>query len=220
MSRCLICNEETDAKFGWLALFQLEKEKRVCESCKAKFEKISGPTCPVCFRPSDELCDDCVRWDEHELQGVLTRNVSVYRYNDFMKEVLARYKFRGDAALADIFQSEMNKAFHHYYKDKWIVPIPLSEQRLFERGFNQSELLLSGNVVQALERNESEKQSKKSRKERLRASNVFQVKGEVEGQPIVLVDDIYTTGMTLRMAAKVLKEAGAKEVCSLTLIRS
>ena len=220
MSRCLICNEETDAKFGWLALFQLEKEKSVCETCEEKFEKIYGPTCPVCFRPGDGLCDDCVRWEEHELRGVLTRNVSIYRYNDFMKEVLARYKFRGDAALAAFFQPEMKKVFHQHYQDQWIVPIPLSEERLFERGFNQSELLLAGNVVDALLRNESEKQSKKSRQERLQTRNVFQVKEDVEGKGIVLIDDIYTTGMTLRMAAKVLKEAGAKEVCSLTLVRS
>ena len=219
MSRCLVCNEENDAKFGWLALFQLEREKRVCETCEKKFVKISGPTCPVCFRPGDELCDDCLRWDEHELRGVLTRNVSIYRYNDFMKDVLARYKFRGDAALAGIFQYEMRKAFQQHYKNGLIVPIPLSEERLFERGFNQTELLLGGEVVQALERTESEKQSKKSRQERLRAINVFQVKENVARKSIVLVDDIYTTGMTLRMAAKVLREAGAEEVNSLTLIR-
>ena len=220
MSRCLICNEETDTKFGWLALFHLEKVKRVCEPCEEKFWKISGPTCPVCYRPGDELCDDCVRWEEHELQGVLTRNVSIYRYNDYMKEVLARYKFRGDAALAEYFQNEMKKVFHLHFNERLIVPIPLSDERMFERGFNQSALLMEGNVVHALIRNESEKQSKKSRQERLKSKNVFQVKEDVEGKSILLIDDIYTTGMTLRMAAKVLKEAGAKEVCSLTLVRS
>ncbi len=222
MSRCLICDQATDAKFGWTALFQLEKEKRVCDKCEERFEKITGQTCRVCFRPGSGLCEDCVRWEEHKLQATLTRNVSLYRYNDFMKEVLARYKFRGDVVLAEVFQQEMKRLFHHYYEKQnpLIVPIPLSEERLFERGFNQAELLFGGKVAYALKRNASEKQSKKSRQERLQSANVFQLNGDVKGESIVLIDDIYTTGMTLRMAAKVLKNGGAKEVNSLTLIRS
>lgn len=69
-------------------------------------------------------------------------------------------------------------------------------------------------------RTHSEKQSKKSRYERIHAQQVFQVcSEEVQGKRILLLDDIYTTGSTLRQAAKVLKSAGAIEVKSLTLAR-
>ncbi|WP_249937878.1 ComF family protein [Niallia circulans] len=62
---------------------------------------------------------------------------------------------------------------------------------------------------------------KKTRKQRLQIENIFKIeqKEAVIAQDIVLVDDIYTTGATLRNAAKVLKEAGAKSITSFTIAR-
>ncbi|WP_308167083.1 phosphoribosyltransferase family protein [Bacillus sp. ISL-40] len=67
----------------------------------------------------------------------------------------------------------------------------------------------------------SEKQSKKSRSERIHLSQVFQVNPNVDlaGKKVILIDDIYTTGSTLRHAAKLLKVAGAASIQSLTLAR-
>ena len=67
----------------------------------------------------------------------------------------------------------------------------------------------------------AEKQSKKSRSERIHIPQVFQINPQVEiiGKHILLIDDIYTTGSTLRHAAKLLKESGAERIQSLTLAR-
>ncbi|WP_367379308.1 ComF family protein [Rossellomorea aquimaris] len=104
-----------------------------------------------------------------------------------------------------------------------VTPIPLSNERLYERGFNQSTALLEEAEVRPsclLTRIHSEKQSKKTRRERLQQEQVFQLGvGDVKGKRVLLFDDIYTTGTTLRQAAKLLKEAGAREVSSLTLAR-
>lgn len=74
----------------------------------------------------------------------------------------------------------------------------------------------------SLRRRETEKQSKKSRKERLSGSNPFYFQREemFHGQRILLVDDVYTTGITVRQIGSLLYDRGAREVSSLTLCRS
>ena len=104
-----------------------------------------------------------------------------------------------------------------------IVPIPLSPERLQERGFNQAEALIVEAGLQSanlLKRTHSEKQSKKSRSDRIHVPQVFSLEPTtLEGKRILLVDDIYTTGSTLRHAAKILVENGAASVSSITIAR-
>ncbi|MFD2214831.1 ComF family protein [Metabacillus endolithicus] len=145
-----------------------------------------------------------------------------------MKELLATFKFRGDAALVEVFQKDFLASYKvNYLKEKidFVIPIPLSPERLYERGFNQAKLLanfLPLPQIDILSRTHHEKQSKKSRQERLTASNVFSIvdSSKIMNKKILLIDDIYTTGSTLRHAANVLKGDGASSVFSLTLIRS
>jgi competence protein ComFC len=214
----------------WTSVF-LMKEIVACEECTHMLKQISGTTCPTCCRPQDteELCHDCQRWDNQpQWKQILDKNTSAFEYNDVMKEVLSTFKFRGDAALVNVFK----QPFIERYKDKlsglnfdYTVPIPLSNERLYERGFNQAKLLadlLPLPQLEILQRTHLEKQSKKSRNERLSSSNVFSVieSSKIRNKKILLVDDIYTTGSTLRHAAKQLVDNGAKNVSSFTLIRS
>lgn len=232
-SQCLICHEIIQPKMGWKAIFSEEKELVICPACKGKFELIEGEKCGVCSRPFQflderfrhgDMCHDCKRWEEDDdWKSYLDSNHSIYLYNDFFKEVMATFKYRGDYVLAIIF-AEKIKDFHRKIQPDLIVPIPLSNERLYERGFNQAEaVLIESGLTPAmpLTRIHSEKQSKKSRSERIHIPQVFQVVQQIEiiGKNILLMDDIYTTGSTLRHAAKLLKESGAKRVQSLTLAR-
>ena len=172
------------------------------------------------------LCTDCVRWQaDGEWKDVLTKNRSVYMYNEFMKEVVALWKFRGDYVIIQAFEEEFCREFYRHFDHTFlIVPIPLSAERLYERGFNQAKALaelLALPIHDILTRHHLEKQSKKSRRERLQTENVFQFSGKMplQDKHIVLIDDIYTTGTTLRHAAKVLLKAGAASVSSFTLAR-
>ena len=165
---------------------------------------------------------DCVKWEENkDWAGTLERNDSIVTYNDFAQEVIARFKYRGDYIFAQIFAYFMKKKLVELSFDA-IVPIPLSEPRLYERGFNQAEAIILASGYQPtrlLSRTHTEKQSKKSRSERIHLPQVFQMDGTLAAQNILLIDDIYTTGSTLRHAAKVLKDAGAISVSSLTFAR-
>jgi competence protein ComFC len=233
---CLICHAPYNPTVSWQHVLTLKKPDVLCTKCRSSFARITGEVCDLCGRPFDELqesyrqgslCGDCIRWQQEDnWKDVLTKNRSVYLYNEFMKEVVSLWKFRGDYAIVEAFQEEFYREFYRHFNDKFIiVPIPLSPERLYERGFNQAKALaelLNLPINDILTRHHLEKQSKKSRRERLQTENVFQVTepSRVQNQHIALIDDIYTTGTTLRHAAKVLREAGVKEVSAFTLIRS
>lgn len=227
---CLVCQFVIDTKFGWAELLSPEIPRVLCENCRGKLQRVEGETCMICGRPFDlfdsqyrkeELCFDCIRWEKDaEYKDVLKQNLSLYVYNDFLQEIIAKYKYRGDYVLAKIFATEIKDKIN-LIKPDYIVPIPLSNERLYERGFNQSDAL----ILQAgfhsqhlLTRIHSEKQSKKSRNERINLPQVFQATQPLSGT-IIIIDDIYTTGSTLRHAAKELKKAGGDQIFSITIAR-
>jgi len=229
---CLICFQEITPRIGWNDLISATKKQIICPTCQSKLQVIEGPTCRICGRPLERLdarfihgdtCYDCVRWEEDpNWRGCLTKNQSLFLYNDFLQEVIARYKFRGDYILASIFAEWIIQKLATGTPNI-LVPIPLSEERLLERGFNQAKALIREAGLQPAEiltRIHTEKQSKKSRNDRIHVQQVFQLEEvSLAGKNIMLIDDIYTTGSTLRHAAKILKEGGASSVSSITIAR-
>jgi competence protein ComFC len=236
LSYCLYCHQLYSESWSWAALFGQNAEPLLCQSCTAKLKLIKGDICRICgrlfslfpeqYRQGDS-CYDCIRWEEdEEWAGVLQQNRSLYVYNDFLKVVIAKIKYRGDAELVKAFYPVARSKFKSIYLKSLLVPIPLSEERHYERGFNQAYIIarsFNKNVHNLLERNtHEEKQSKKNRHERMKKKdNPFIVidKEPIKGHSVLLIDDVYTTGSTLRYAAKVLIEAGAKRVSSITLGR-
>ncbi|TFB24384.1 ComF family protein [Filobacillus milosensis] len=225
---CLICFNTLHEDTTWATLFE-SKEEIVCESCNEKFERLDLEKhhCQRCMKPISHevnLCGDCVAWRERMGIDPLSRNISIYSYNEDMKDLMARFKYRGDYELVKVWEQEVTQIYQHYFagNDFTIVPIPLSEERLSERGFNQAEAIaqLIGPTQSLLIRKHSEKQSKKTKLERMRTSNPFRSKIRNAPRHILLVDDIYTTGTTLRQAGQVLLNSGAQQIFSLTLIRS
>ncbi|WP_186580794.1 ComF family protein [Aquibacillus kalidii] len=224
---CLWCDEEILVEVNWTNFLLPDRPKQLCEACEKSLQRIEGAICKLCGRPSDvEVCMDCERWENDAgWKGVLTFNRSVFQYNSRMKEMIARWKYRGDYALLEAFRETIIKTFNQTFvqvrKDTILVPIPLSEERLFERGFNQAEALanLTGLPCEnRLSRIHTEKQSKKTRSDRLATTNPFKIETKID-RPVILIDDIYTTGITLRHAASLLKKHGCPKVYSFTLVR-
>ncbi|QOR66259.1 ComF family protein [Cytobacillus suaedae] len=236
MPNCIICHGPLISTDTWGKLLSLSNSPPLCEQCSSKLEKIIGETCSICDRPfsnlapefrQDDKCLDCMKWqNDPRWQDILIKNRSIYTYKPFLKETLSLFKFRGDHAISQIFKQDFQRVFKKHFDKKYIiVPIPLSYERLYERGFNQAKILaelLHLPLTEPLTRIHLEKQSKKSRSERLETANIFTLieTFKLTGAEIVLIDDIYTTGSTLRHAAEVLKQAGALSVSSLTLARS
>ncbi|MBP1157810.1 MULTISPECIES: ComF family protein [unclassified Paenibacillus] len=197
----------------------------VCRRCYELIPWIHEVRCDRCGR--HEECPDCPR----RIDTHFTQNRSVVRYDEHMKDWLAIYKYRGKESLAKVLGPMLLHAYHMHHKGKvisdaaeWITYVPLSGQRLAERGFNQAEQLarelgrLTGiPVVPLLTRTRhTDKQSFKARAERLDdmlgvfAPDLGQItpiaaacrKGQVR---LYLVDDVYTTGSTFNECARTIR---------------
>ncbi len=114
----------------------------------------------------------------------------------------------------------------------WLVPIPVTEKRLKERGFNQSFIIaeeiakITGKEIGhsvLLKKKNTQDQYSLTREERKRnVKGVFTVKdkGRIKGKRILLVDDLFTTGYTAHEAAVTLSRSHAGEVRFFALART
>ncbi|MUK90808.1 ComF family protein [Ornithinibacillus sp. L9] len=223
---CLWCDEEITSDVTWSNVALPTKAKSLCEGCEKELTVLNGSRCLRCSRVSEEkICKDC-KWWEHYMGGedVLTANYSVFAYNERMQDMIAKWKYRGDYQIGFAFQGRFTQLFKKQFNDiKNIVavPIPLSKERMNERRFNQAEMLahfLPIEVDSVLDRVHGEKQSKKNRYQRLSSENPFKLQKAIN-KPVILVDDIYTTGTTLRHAARLLQQHGCPITYAYTLIR-
>jgi ComF family protein len=114
-----------------------------------------------------------------------------------------------------------------------IIPVPLSKRRRFERGFNQAAML--GRILSRAStipmdefslvrkiHTQKHRAAMDSKKREITVRKAFEVKRPkmIDGQHILLVDDILTSGATASYCAKALKKNGAASVNVLTLARA
>ena len=195
----------------------------LCANCQDKFTPITAQHCPTCGRQQETVavCHDCERWGTATL-----RNRALFRYDAGMKAYMQQYKFQGDYALRKALQAPLQQALEQENYDV-LVPIPIDQQTWLTRGFNQVTGWLHGQpyqqalVVKATHKDQP--QSAKTRAQRLLTPQPFQldprVAPDLANQRVLLLDDVYTTGRTLRHAAAQIYLGGAKAVTSLTLAR-
>ncbi|MGG1518947.1 hypothetical protein ABE504_26285 [Paenibacillus oryzisoli] len=166
------------------------------------------------------------------------------RYDETMKELLARYKYRGDERLQAVLGAMLVHAFRLAQEKlgaltaeahEVITFVPVSELRMQERGFNQAEQMarelgrrVGVPVVPLLSRlKHTDKQSFKGRHARIGdLANVFEVSVQEAGglvgvavTRIYIVDDVYTTGSTMSQCARALGKEFSAEICGLTWAR-
>ncbi|HOW35113.1 MAG TPA: ComF family protein [Candidatus Omnitrophota bacterium] len=221
---CLVCKKYITSD---------KKGQALCASCLGLIEPNHPPFCLKCSRhlASDlgqSYCQEC-RHDKHHFDSAWAAVI----YNDAMKKLLHLFKYGDRTALADTFAELTFSFVENYHIDicrfDLVIPIPLHPTRLRERGYNQSQLLsqrLSGKFN--LQQNEkilkrivhTKNQALLGKKERwTNIHGAFRINDQfpVFKKSVLVVDDLLTTGATISEVAKVLKEAGAKEVCGLTL---
>ena len=206
----------------------------VCADCWRKVRFIRGPFCECCGRPFEGRittpfeCGSC-RASERHFRYARSAVVA----DDLVLDVVHRYKYRRalwfEPFLADLL---LRQAVPELAKEKWdgIVPVPLHFTKEREREFNQAERLaawLSGAAKIPINKTllqrvvPTKTQTRLDRRERVaNVANAFALRhpGSLAGERLVLLDDVFTTGATTNACAKVLRGAGAGDVCVWTVV--
>lgn len=204
-----------------------------CPECTSGFHLIGSSCCPVCGLPfpvPDEphLCLGCMKKTQpfNWCRGL-------YLFSGSLAEAVSALKYRRKMSLANVLVSAMLQALPKETMRGLdaIVPVPLSTSHLLRRGFNQAVVLASPLAESfdlplyplALKRKGAMPQVGLGLADREKNVRGAFTEGRdlkrVSGKRVLLFDDVYTTGATVRECCRALKRAGA-EPSVLTLARA
>lgn len=188
-------------------------------------------SCVECSKGNKYLCDECI---DKVLDGTFDKNnFAIFKYKGVIKKALLsiKYKFATDIS-EELLKNCVKRLRSTKFHDITLVPIPLHKQRKNWRGFNQSELLGEKlakemnwkykNDLLIRTKNTIPQVGLEGISRRSNLTNIFEVysKNNLNKEdPILLFDDIYTTGSTISEARKELTKAGFTKIYSLTIAR-
>ncbi len=217
--RCKICG--TNLVFS--------TEDVVCTDCLAKVTRIPNPFCQRCGRPLNNrhtICGECII---HPPLFKKHRSYSIY--SGALKELIHLFKYRGINRLKHLFASYYLELLEQALRENFhfIIPVPRDKSR----GREFYPLLEIANIVSKktgiavwekglIKTKATEPQARLSRSKRLKnLEGVIQLKnpGHLEGKKILLIDDVYTTGTTIKKCTEALAEATV-DISALTIARS
>ena len=181
--------------------------------CRLCFDKIKEDTFHSLLHCNMSLCNRCQEqfsavFEKTKVDGVTVR--AIYDYNEFMQSNLYKLKGCGDIELAPCFLDFHLPWMKLHYRHHHIVPVPSHASRDEQRGFNQVEEIFRCSkipVIKALIKTSDRKQSDLSQEERKNVSEIIRWNDAVDitGKKILLVDDVMTTGFTIRACIKMIK---------------
>lgn len=215
-----------------------QKRKTVYKMILCFFEIFTDILCPkrcvVCnslvpIGRKEALCDDCLKLVPKLSEVVVEPDsffdevVCALPYEKFTRSAMLRYKFRGRRYLSKAFSKALALAIEKFgFADEYsfICPVPTHSMR--DREYNQSyliakELGTGAEVVENLLVKIKNIRPLSSmgylmRRQCIKGAIEFNLKYDISGKNILLVDDIFTTGATANECARILKMHGASKV--------
>ncbi len=189
----------------------------------------------------NHICNDCL-WDIKRLK--LSHDTFIYSYGPFegpLRELIHTFKYNG----FDYLSWELAKLLFSVWQENpdlkncdRIIPVPLHNTNLRERGYNQSQLLakdllrhiqefelkknlqlLENELVRSKNTTSQTHLTKEQRYENIKGAFRLNHPPSIHEKTVLLIDDVYTTGATLQASREVLLENGARKVLALTLAR-
>lgn len=232
--------------FFYPPVCQICREKRaeasesfICTSCiagKGGVRYLVPPFCSRCGLPQEGDITtefECGNCKEMKLHFRYARSAVVT--SPLLLHVIHRWKYNRalwfEPFLAELLVREATAILK---EEKWdlIVPIPLHRVKRREREFNQAERLgkrlsratglpMNTGLVERVEFTRTQTQlSREERSDNVRRAFAPKAGKKLNGEKIILLDDVLTTGATTNACAKVLRDLGASDVCVWTVARA
>jgi ComF family protein len=202
---------------------------RWCTDCRQKLASVPLPICEICGEQQQKngICNKCL-----STRPAFYMLRSCFIYKEPVRPALIRLKYYREVGLGEALAWDAALYLDNLgWQADFILPIPLSEQRIAERGYNQVDLIThplarivgwkyAPNALRRIRHTNSQVGLNVD----ARRKNVFGVFEAdvrlVTGKIILLMDDVATTGSTLESASNALMEAGASKVYALTFARA
>ena len=226
--RCVNCNQLSAAQSG------------ICADCWKMVRFIEQPYCKIMGTPfSVDLGEDAISTQAIAHPPPFSRLRSAVLYDDIARHLISRFKFSDRNDLAPFIAGTMIRAGKELIEDAdMIIPLPLHRRRLLARRFNQS-AELARIISKYCTNGKSNTPYKPMVLKRIRntrqqigltqdgrqrnVSGAFrvdpQMRPEIQGKRILLIDDVYTSGASVKSATKALLRGGAQFVDVLTFAR-
>ena len=202
----------------------------LCDQCSGDLPYLERPRCPRCALPilsRAQLCGKCLG-DAPQFDAT----VAVFAYAFPADALVKALKFNSELALAPLLAGRLVAELQANAMDPvdLVVPVPLHELRLRQRGYNQSmeiarvaaaqlELPVSADLCIRVRDTAAQLDLPwKERHDNVR--NAFSCRRAVDGKRIAVVDDVMTTGATLNEIAATLKKFGAARVVNWVIART
>ncbi|TSC52660.1 MAG: phosphoribosyl transferase [Parcubacteria group bacterium LiPW_41] len=222
--RCVICNIATNN----------EKYEAICDSCIRGYTPLSGFSCPECGKRIPTLHSICHRTNFLLCASQLYSN----RPTEILIQHLKFLYIRSAAIpVAHMMLQTLNSVIQEIPFDlskTLLTPIPLASRRERERGFNQSallakeihscipQLIYAPKILKRIKYELPQTKTHTQKERNINLNNAFSadIPTTIQGLPIILIDDVYTTGATIKNAVKKLKEKGAGKIIVLVGART
>jgi len=207
----------------------LPEEIGVCRSCLAEVEPNDEPMCDVCGRVISrglDVCGDCLM-----KPPPFIKHRSYATYENILRQIILIYKYKGISILKKPLTSLLLSMFTSHFKGRFDYVVPVPNDRSRRREFDPVTLIakrFAKNLNIPLRTDLLKKikntppQALLTQKQRLiNLNGAFKLtkKENIRKKRIILLDDVYTTGTTVKKCASLLSGAHA-DVEAITLARS
>jgi competence protein ComFC len=218
------------------SLLEFPQERVICHSCWKSIRTSYHSYCLCCGRffeasGKPHLCQACL-----EKRPPFSHHRSGGKYKGELKDIILLYKYRHFQVLgkdlAHLVYRALGKEEEIWWKVDVIIPVPLHPKRKKERGFNQAQIIAKelarikgielGDKLLLKVKNVPPQTSLRVEERAKNVSGAFLVtqKEKIKKKVVLLVDDVYTTGSTIRECSFALRKAGVKEVKALTVAQA